>query len=362
MARTITNNSFYLHLDSSIDDRDVFIDNKLGDFTQILPDAIYLECEDDEHWEIALEELILPNALNNIYPGTNEFEYSIIVDWNYDTVANVTVPQTNISQVFTGAKRKRNMRHALDIKEMINEVPINPYKITVPFNLAAGYYDNLSITSAINKKVKKIKKYLLKNFNNHGLKKENMHFQIKYSPITRKMSFYTCPKSLEQLTVKNEKLKRILGLESESYPQYPKLTDYRTQLEERPTQGEFNAPLQPNLNRHFQKIIIYCDIAQESVLNDKYVSLLRVFDISTLLNSTYSSNQHVEENKQMPLTCINPHIERLHFYPVSTNVLQEISIKIANEFGEDLIFCETKDVTNVLLFFKKIKNGAFNTI
>lgn len=339
MARTISNNSFYLHLDSSVDDLDIFKDNKLGEFTQILPDSINLDCKDNEHWEVALEELILPNALNNIYAGQNNFEYSVIV--NYNLPPEHAVPQTKISRVL--------------------KISANPYKITVPFQLTAGYYDSLSFTTSINEKIEKIKTYLYSHFGKYGLKKEDMLFQLNFSTVTRKFQLITCPKRFEQLTVKDKKVQRILGLSSENYPEYPEIIDQR-EIEQRDNHGEYEAPLQPNLNRHFQKIILYCDIAQESILNDKYVSLLRVFDISTLLNSTYSSIEHDDPSKRMPLTCLNPHIQRLHFFPLNSNTLQEITIKISNEYGENLVFCETKDVSHVLLFFKKIKNGAFETI
>lgn len=347
MARTIVNNSFYLHLDSSVDDRDIFVENNLGDFSQYLPDAINLSCEDNEHWEIALEQLVLPNALNNIYPGQNEFEYSLIIKEYMPP--QQPVPQTKVSLVFEGAT--------------------NPYKITVPFSLEAGYYDTLSFTSAINNKMEKIKDYLFKHFKNYGLAQGDTHFHLHYSSISRKLYFHSNPFLLEQITVRNNKLQKMLGLRTKSFPNYPKLKSILDFPDPNKVEiGSFPGPLQPNLNRHFQKIIVYCDIAQKSIVNDKYVPVIRVFDISTLLNSntqTVSSktpSKEEQEGDKMPLTCINPHIQRLHFFPVNTNIIQEISLKLANEFGEDLIFCETKDVTHVVLFFKKIQNAAFNSV
>lgn len=348
MARTINNNSFYLHLDSSVDDKDIFIENNLGDFSQFLYDALQLECKDDEHWEVALEQLVIPNALTNIYPGHNEFEYSIII--HHSLPPPKPIPQTKVTQVFFDAA--------------------NPYKITVPFTLSAGYYDTMSFAVYMNKKLSKVKRYILKHFNGHleGLKEKDMDFRLHYSSIARKFYFHSNPSIFEKLTVKNEKLQKMLGLTSKDCPpNYPELVDYLHFPSNLKKRSSFLSPLQPNLNRHFQKVIVYCDIAQESIVNDKYASVLRVFDISTILNSTHSTIHNENQRKgdnfvKMPLTCINPHIQRLHFFPLNTNTLQKISIKMANEFGEDLVFCDTKDVTHVVLFFKKIKNASFNSI
>lgn len=343
MARTIKNNSFYIHVDSSVDDKDIFIDNNLGDFSQYLSDALNLNCENDEHWEVALEQLILPNALNNIHPGQNEFEYSIIIDKSLPP--SKPVPQTTVSQVY--------------------EASANPYKISVPFTLTAGYYDTLSFATFMNKKLTKVKRYILKHFEGYlsALKEEDMLFRLHFSSIAKKFYFQSNPAIFEKITVKNVNIQKILGLTSKDCPpNYPELIDvnhFPTNMRKR---ASYLGPLQPNLNRHFQKIIVYCDIVQESIVIDRYVSVLRVFDISALLNITNSSTHNENPKIRMPLTCINPHIERLHFFPLNTNTLQKIQIKIANEFGEDLVFCETKDVTHAVLFFKKIKNASFNNI
>lgn len=365
MTRRIDNDTFYLHLDSSIDDENIFPDNNLGDFSVLLPDVIQLKCDEAvEHWEVALESIQLPNCLMNILDGHNQIEYSVTLK-----DCNLNSKKIKYGKVTTNSG--------------------GGITVVCPFFIPTGYMDVSSFLNSVNNYLMIFKQAIMNDFKDHSAMLANgsnpLTMIILYNKSQNKLMFQHNPKFSEQLAFASNKLRSLMGLTTMIVPSKTALM----------FGGIFAAYSQAeetcNFNRHFQNIIIHCDIVEESVINDKYACILRILDVSTLmaravhfassvmkvqktvlidsheikdiknndlLLKTYSGlTNHVYPHHSFTvLPNLAPVFQRLQFFPVSTNILQKISFKLANEFGEDIHFVKTKDVTNIVLCFRKVKN------
>lgn len=380
MTRKIENDVFYIHLDSSKDDEGIFPDNNLGDFTVLLQDCIDLRCDDpNEHWEVALEEIKLPNCLMNVLEGHNKVEYSVILDnYHFDDTSKV----------------QRDLKYGY-----ITDVDKKKGTLTIhcPFYLPTGYMDVMSVVHSINNHLMVIQQAIRNQFDHHAHEKD-MQMRVMYYAPKKKLVFYHSSTKHEKLTIPSEKLRILMGLTHPIVPHYEPLEikldkKHTIKLTNYLAFNRTEAPHTCNFNRHFQNIFVHCDIVEESIINDKYATILRILDISSLMaraSPQYPSTninvtkvvglnnkeiENIKDNDELVykylkgerkvdeishhafpvLPSLGPTFQRLHFIPVNTHTLQKISFKLANEFGEDVKFVETSDVTTLVLCFRKVR-------
>lgn len=386
MTREVDNNVIYLHLDSSIDDDNLFPDNNLGDFTVLLPDVLNLKCdEQSEHWEVALEAVTLPNCLMNILKGHNKVEYSVIIRDYLPWDPSQLTKDLTYGQV-------------TNIKEKKKE-----FTIVCPFFLPTGYMDVNSFVNSINNHLKVFQHAVWLDFKDKSKfvqkYEKELIMDVCYDPSQRKLFFHHNRGLNEHLYFPSKKLRKLIGLSHKSVPQQANFNNFQHLISDMILEG--NSPFTYasetcNFNRHFQNLIVHCDIVEESVINDKYASILRILDVSSLMAKAIhhypaSSSLQVRttvgfdtqaiktiQNKDELLNkflldrtvmdkihssypllpSLGPVFQRLHFIPLNSNSLQKISFKLANEFGEDIYFVETRDVTRVVLCFRRVKNNV----
>lgn len=269
----------------------------------------------NEIWKVALEELCFPNSLYNV----SSEEAVIVHQFKYTSTPGDEKP----SGVFS--------------------VPgFYSAKVSIP----PAFYDPMSYVQAINSRFEMVKNNFYASNKSRDLEKhpevslDDLKFELYFNPNSKKIGAILNPAISEKIIVSNEKLRQMLGCKTMD----PVVSESR--------QLDFSC----NFNRPFQKIFVYTDIVQSSIVGDTYSPILRIFDISNDLNATMTSlGTRNRSNKRFRMSSpmIKPAIERLHFFPINSALIQRISIKIHDAFGKPLPFGEVRDATSIKLLFKK---------
>jgi hypothetical protein len=100
---------------------------------------------------------------------------------------------------------------------------------------------------------------------------------------------------------------------------------------------EFFGPMSPNLLAGSFHIFIYCDIVQPVAVGSELVPLLRIINLKSNENDLETTS-----------------FQNLYYLPLSRNVFDTISVKLCNEFGEELVL--DKGQVTLTLHFRKAQN------
>ena len=320
-------------------------DNKPAFFTQNLQDPIHLRERENYRWEVALEAISIPNAIYNINYNESTFYYIVkIKNFNREDIPDSNVIPTARYTYFD-----------------------NEIKIVQSITLPMGFYDPISYADTINRKLTEAARAIVKTFEKY-VKRDNLKITFKYDNILKKFLiemnaplifdkidentgeqlFKASSSSItEELEIPDKNLRDLYGCEISRDHQFINKSGHLTFM--------------CNMYRKFQKIFVMTDIVHYSIINNFYVPILRIIDMSKHLTNNYATldtmlNPRSRKRFRMSENMINPTFERLQYYPLKSVHFNKIMIKLADEHGNDLQFNKnTRDVTTVTLHFRENK-------
>lgn len=173
-------------------------------------------------------------------------------------------------------------------------------------------------------------------------REEDFNFKIIYEPETKKFKIELLEND-EGLGFFEEddysqKLKQQLG-----YPQ----EDIRKTMN---TSGYLSKST-CNLNKFLQRIYIYCNLVDYSMIGSQNAPIIRILEISQDLDKTFESLGSTLKSHSPGY--IRPIIDRPQYYKVNGDLFKTITVSLHNEFGDLLEFQSTSEETILTLHFRK---------
>lgn len=412
-------NDFYIHLESSLDPKGIFKNNNPATFSVFLPDTIKLENKNNYQWQVALEQISIPNSFYNISGNEVSITYEIRKKLE-NPIVNIGPPlsvdkfqelqeidQNAQTTIALGNTQNLPLLHSywtiyLERRERPDELDI---VIILDLRIPNGFYDPISYVNVINQRALKLKEFVVNRYpslftmdelqfemryNNNNKKfyislntqryeetisenNLNLDMQTKIDKllnllkpvITRvarrreinnknqeiehvseseeRKRVYNLYSILESVTINNDRLRDMYGCASN--PATIEVSQYLPHL--------------CNMNKYFQRLFIYSNIVQNSIINTIYAPILRIIDLSNEINTTFTSldtksNSKSKQKFRITKNILEPHLERLQYYNVSKNIINHISISLYNEYGEILNFQPNSRIeTSLTLHFKQ---------
>lgn len=318
----VTSGSFYVRLDSANGfSNTLWPDNSSTSFKNLLPNPLVLPRAVGFEWQVALADLILPNGFYNIPKHMTKFV------------------------------------HVLNPVVTLREGPIY-----TPFYIPPGFYDPISFVNAINDAFEKVKpdtydrikmeyaavwRFMKGEQVVEGEYDEPLKFKMRYLPVSKEYSIRLNLSLFEHLMIENDDLRHTMGCQT-----------LATVLR---NNGPLGFPC--NMNRFFANLFVSCDIVKYSIIGNQMSPILRVFQLSSLLNQTYQSTVtgRTSMNTSMAPAMLSPNIQRRQYYPVSEEVIKAIGLHLSNENGKTFHFDNSvRDGTFATLHFRRVRQGGWD--
>lgn len=332
---------FYLHLNS--EKLNGFDENDPGAFRCVLPRAIQL----DKKYEVALESIVVPNAFYNISEKEATIYYSI-----HERISIVTNVNDSSSRrtTETGEQQQEIVGGGEEEVTDVNEPVVPPPPVyryekgqlrTFKLTVETGFYDAISYAELVNERfeVKKQTWSLLYP----SLPVDQMRFRLYFNRMSKKMDVVLNETWGEKIELRSREIREIWGCQLTT----PFVIDKSRQI----------LPFSCNFNRKFQTMFVYADFVTQSVVGNIYAPVLRIFDINEELNTYFPTIVTLQNDLKVSKQTIAPTFDRLQFYGISKDTLQVLTFKISNEKGENFVFQNTRDLTNLTLHFRRKKTG-----
>ena len=106
-----------------------------------------------------------------------------------------------------------------------------------------------------------------------------------------------------------------------------------------------------NLNKFLQRIYIYCNLVDYSMIGSQNAPIIRILEISQDLDKTFESLGSTLKSHSPGY--IRPIIDRPQYYKVNGDLFKTITVSLHNEFGDLLEFQSTSEETILTLHFRK---------
>lgn len=423
---------FYVFLTSEPDPENGYKNNSPGSFTNRLKTPLNFK-DQQENWQVALENIEIPNAIYNITGSLCEFTYRNIrlapykedqtktllqsksfeplIDRNLTIPPGYYDPWTYCSAVNSAFTQLKNQEKEIRLKEaysilskekvywdhhsrILDERPLTNTESTsddikksklegtitdeevdinindkksIPFPEAdSGEFLSFWSTALAKYKTQQMLiEHGLSPVSSSGNRKRrrvedllslevpeiliDSDFKLKFEYILSpfKKFHITLNKDKEKIFFKeDEKLHEVLGFENKI-------------LEE----GLNVSNIVTTMNKHNGLLFVYCNLVDYSAVASQSVPLLKLFNITDLLRATsvkidtieghevqgWGPNQHHVNH----LDYINLTINRLHYYPIHSTLIKDISIDLRNSDGYVFKFEKTFLNTVITLHFRR---------
>lgn len=179
------------------------------------------------------------------------------------------------------------------------------------------------------------------------LRKSDFHLTFKYEISPSKTFLINLEPSKEKIFFSEDnKLHEVLGFKNKI-------------LEE----GLNQSNIVTTLNKHHGLLFVYCSLVDYTAVSAQNVPLIRLFNITDLLRATNVKIDSIAGHENMGwgsaqhhvnhLDYINLNIDRLHYYPVHSTLIKNISIDLCNADGYIFQFEKTFLNTVVTLHFRR---------
>ncbi len=350
----------WLHLES-IKTKDT-PDNTPGEFTVIKRDPLILPPKEGYIWEVALEEIIIPNAIYNVTADMTTLIYLIYFELKSKSATKEEEEDQNPYPHPLRMQLVKREGNLIYRKDDINKIGLVEYKVKI----SAGFYDAVAYAHAVNSKLAIAKDKIITFLDNEGeeLSRDILKAQFHFDNIQKKFLVeLTAGYRLTPNTQVYERLGNVNNFEEIRIPEAALSNLFGCAVTESMRHIRSSGPLafMCNMTRNLQAIFLYGDFVKYTTINNTEFPLLRKINLTEELSTTYTSldtriNPKSRKRYRQPKTMLTPKFDRLQYIPVSKDIINQFHILLTGETSRTLEFqAQTRDITSCTLHFRQRK-------